>query len=159
MILSKIYSNNSKMKPILFDSGLNIIFGDVVRGVDENGKFHEHNLGKTALVYLIDFLLLKKQSEFFKKNNVEFRNWTFFLEIKLNNGKYLTIRRSVNISSRVSFKLHEEKNQNFTNIGMDSWDYTEVSINTKSSRENAVKILESYLNFNKLQDYNYRHFL
>ncbi|MCK9438787.1 DUF2326 domain-containing protein [Patescibacteria group bacterium] len=147
------------MKPILFDKGLNIVFGDVVNEVDKDGKFHEHNLGKTALVYLIDFLLLKKQSDFFKKNYLEFRDWTFFLEIKLNSGKYLTIRRSVNISSRVSFKLHEEKNQDFTNIDMDSWDYTEVSINTKSNEQNAVKILESYLNFNKLQDHNYRHFL
>ena len=97
MKLSKIYSNYTKFKPILFNSGFNIIYGDVEKEKDINEKTGEHNIGKTSLVHLIDFMLLKGVSKggFFQKNRESLGDWVFFLEIELNNGKYLTIRRSV----------------------------------------------------------------
>ena len=106
MKLSKIYSNNEKFKPIIFNEGFNIIYADVENTVDETtGKVQEHNLGKTSLVYLIDLLLLKgvTKKNFFGKYGEKFSDWVFFLEIKLNNGEYLTIRRGVNPNTKISF--------------------------------------------------------
>ena len=61
MKLSKIYANNSQFKTIIFNEGFNIVYGDVEDVVDKTtNKVQEHNLGKTSLINLIDFLLLKK---------------------------------------------------------------------------------------------------
>src|SRR5699024_7372162 len=102
MKLSRLYSNDSRFKDIKFKDRLNIIFGYVHnKNVDD-----PHNLGKSALVHLIDFMLLKevkKGNYFYNKKNV-FKDHTFYLELKLNNGKYLTIRRSFNTITRVDMK-------------------------------------------------------
>ena len=116
MKLSKIYANNQKFKPIIFNEGFNVIFANIDNEINQDtGKVQEHNLGKTSLVYLIDFLLLKgvdKNNLFGKpKNKENFSDWVFFLEIKLNNGEYLTIRRAVNPSTKTSFKKHFSKHQ------------------------------------------------
>ncbi len=161
MKLSKIYSNNEKFKPIIFNEGFNVIYADEETTFDENtGKVHEHNLGKTSLIYLIDFLLLKgvNKDNFFGRHEEKFSNWVFFLEIKLNNGEYLTICRAVNPSTKISFKKHFSRNQNFVNEG--NWDYLDISINTKDEEKNPKYILEKeYLNFNVNSNYNYRSFL
>ena len=58
MKLSKIYSNKSSFKAIIFNEGFNVVYGDVKDS--KTNKVQEHNLGKTTLIHLIDFLLLKK---------------------------------------------------------------------------------------------------
>ena len=105
MKISKIYSNHPEFKPITFHNGLNIIYGDVSINIDENGKEHPHNIGKTSLVELIDFLLLKKvvKGSFFYKHSAIFASWIFYLEIELNNGRYLTVRRGVGSHPKGSF--------------------------------------------------------
>ena len=159
MKLSKIYSNNEKFKPIVFNERFNIIYADVENTFDESGKVQEHCIGKTSLVYLIDFLLLKgvDKKNFFGKHNEKFSNWIFFLEIKLNSGEYLTIRRAVNPNTKISFKKHFSKNQNFINETI--WDYSDLSINSKDSDKNAKKILEDYLNFNIAKKFDFRSFI
>ena len=123
MKLSKIYSNNSKFKPILFNSGFSVIFGDVEKGRDLDKKTGEHNIGKTSLVYLIDFLLLKtvNKKTFFAKNKEVLSDWIFFLEIELNDGRFLTIKRAVNPNTKISFKEHFSKDQDYSNEIV--WDY------------------------------------
>lgn len=74
MKISKIYSNKSKeFKPITFnsnqDSGLiNVIYAEIKK--PKAKKEDSHNLGKTTLISLIDFLLLKdivnSKNSFFK---------------------------------------------------------------------------------------------
>lgn len=64
MKITKIYANKSQFTPITFRDGFNVIYGDVVAKPSRvEGKPHEHNIGKTSLVRLIDFMLLKKVSE------------------------------------------------------------------------------------------------
>jgi len=161
MKLSKIYSNNPKFKPMTFIDGLNVIYGDVESQKDEQtGKVHEHNIGKTSLVYLIDFLLLKKSNvkDMFGKYRGVFLDWEFFLELKLNDDKYLTIKRAIKSPNRVSFKEHFSEYQDYSEET--SWDYEELSLTAKSDEENPIEILnKKYLNFDVCSTDNYRVFL
>lgn len=160
MKLSKIYSNNPKFKTIKFKSGLNIIYGDVENEKSEGGIVREHNLGKSSLVYLIDFLLLKKvvKSSIFKKHLKKFSDWIFFLEIELNSGEFLTIKRPVNPNTKISFKRHLARNQNL--IEEIDWDHKDLSLNSKEEETNPKIILETeYLKFNVAPEFNYRKFL
>ncbi|MBY0155577.1 DUF2326 domain-containing protein [Cytobacillus firmus] len=152
MKLSRLYSDDSRFKKIKFKNGLNIIFGYV-----QNKNVNDpHNLGKSALVHLIDFMLLKevkKGSYFYNKKKV-FKDHTFYLEIELNNGEYLTIRRSFNNITRVDMKILEYSSEL---LECDEWDYTNLVLNTTS--ENvipATAILNEKLNFDILRNYDYR---
>lgn len=158
MKLSKVYANNIKFKPIFFHGGLNVVYGDV-----ENvgfGKVQEHNLGKTSLVSLIDFMLLKKveKKSIFGKHLGSFEGWIFFLEIELNSGEFLTIRRAVIPNSKISFKKHNLKYQDFT---LESrWDYEDLPLNGTLEESNPKLILQKQLlKFDVSTRYNYRWFV
>lgn len=84
MKLSKIYSNQKSFSEVIFKDGINAI-------IATGNK--PHSVGKTTLIQIINFCLLKSQTlEIFKKE--EFKDYIFYLEIKLNNGKYITIKRN-----------------------------------------------------------------
>jgi uncharacterized protein YydD (DUF2326 family) len=157
MKIIRIYSNMEQFKPITFTEGFNVIYGDVVEKSSRlEGKPHEHNLGKTTLVKLIDFMLLKSVSKksFFNRFSKKFTGWVFFMEIKLNNGKYVTIRRSVTQNTKISFKEHFAPNQNFTKESR--WDFEDLALTTTKEENNPRKILNEYLDFDVLKDYSYR---
>ncbi|MFD1449522.1 hypothetical protein [Oceanobacillus sojae] len=152
MKLSRLYSDDSRFKDIEFKNGLNIIFGYVH---DKNVN-DPHNLGKSALVQLIDFMLLKevKKGTYFYNKKKVFKDHTFFLELKLNSGDYLTIRRSFSNVTRVDMKTLDYSTEL---LGCEEWDYTNLVLNTTS--ENvipATAILNEKLNFDILGDYDYR---
>ena len=160
MKLSKIYSNNSRFKHLTFNPGFNVVFGDVEKGKDLDKKTGEHNIGKTSLIYLIDFLLLKtvNKKTFFSKNKEVLSDWIFFLEIELNDGLFLTIRRAVNPNTKISFKKHFSRNQNYSHET--DWDYEDLSINATNEEDNPKWILENeYLKFDVVNEYGYRNFL
>lgn len=154
MKLNKVYSNKVSMTPIRFNPGFNVVYGNVE---NKQGEKNEHNLGKTSLVYLIDFLLLKTvtKKHFLSKYKTKFKDWVFYLEIELNPGKYLTIRRSVETPTEISFKAHVLPDQDFSTL--EKWDNKDIKLSTKKGID-AVTMLENYLNFSILQNYNARHF-
>ena len=82
MKFSKIYSNkNSQFHNIEFDEGLNVILAEIA----DKSKTEKdtHNLGKTLLISLIDFLLLKnigQKSKFFLTKG-GFEEQVFFAEL------------------------------------------------------------------------------
>ncbi|MFZ2038853.1 MAG: DUF2326 domain-containing protein [Minisyncoccia bacterium] len=155
MKLSKIYSNNKLMTPIKFNGGFNVIYGDVE---DKKEVQNEHNLGKTSLVHLIDFLLLKtlNKKHFLSKHKVKFKDWVFYLEIELSKNNYITIKRAVDTATVVSFKEHNCSDQDFSKT--DEWNCENVRLQSKKEKD-AVTVLEEYLNFSVLQNFNARHFL
>lgn len=159
MKLSKIYANTEDFKPIIFNDGFNVIYGNVEESINPTKKVQEHNLGKTSLVYLIDFLLLKGVSKdsFFDKHKIRFSDWVFFLEVELNDGNCLTIRRGVNPNTKISFKSHFSKNQNFSNE--EAWDHTDLPLTSTKEENNPKKIFEKYLGFDVAPDFSYRAFL
>ncbi len=167
MKLSRIYCNKP-FKNIEFNTRngkLNVILGDAEKKANAKDS---HSLGKTRLVMLIDFLLLRSAgSDFYllkevkregqnipvaivdgfikyepvKSNEIGtklFAGYEFYLELLLNNGKYLTIKRGVDISTKISFKLHDTTNRDFLFGG--SWDTENLAI------EKAKVELNNYLN-------------
>ncbi|MDA3854730.1 MAG: DUF2326 domain-containing protein [Candidatus Woesearchaeota archaeon] len=151
MKLSRIYSNKEEIfNSIQFNDGFNVVFAEIKHPKDKTKD--SHNLGKSLLIELIDFMLLKKTltSHFLKKHYDLFREFEFFLEIKLNNGKYLTIKRSVERSSKISFKLHDDKYQNFSNLNDSEW-----SINNEPFLK-AIEKLDLYLGFDVCSEWSFR---
>lgn len=154
MKISKIYSNNKTMKPIIFNRGFNVIYGDID---DDLTNENEHNLGKTSLIHLIDFLLLKKitKDHFLSKYQTKFSGWVFYIELELCSGRYLTIRRSADTPSLVSFKEHENRDQDLSS----SVDWDKKDLKLYSKKDDPISIFEEYLDFSVLQLYQLRDFL
>ena len=103
-------------------------------------------------------MLLKKvtKDNILLKYKEKFSGWVFFLEIKLNNGEYLTIRRAVDPNTKISFKKHLSKSQNFTQEA--NWDYKDLALTSRDAKKNPKEILEKeYLKFDVNIDYAYRN--
>ena len=139
------------MEPIFFKDGLNVVYGDV----EETESKDEHNLGKTSLVHLIDFLLLKgvTKDNLFGKFKNKFDGWVFYIELKMAPDRYLTIKRSVSQPNLVSFKEHVAPNQDFSNE--EEWDYKGIKMQARKS-DDAITILERYLNFDVIPGFSAR---
>lgn len=157
MKLVKIFSNKKEFKEIEFNEHFNIIVGKKTKEVnDENSKKKDsHNLGKTSLVNLIDFLLLKRMEgeNIFKKHSDLFKEHIFYLELLLDSGKYLLIKRSVKKNTKISFALLESKLEKIDEEKI-VWEHVDLPY------EKSKKILNNiYLNFNVLKEYDYRTYL
>jgi uncharacterized protein YydD (DUF2326 family) len=145
MKLVKIFSDMN-FKNIQFDEHFNVVLATIK---DKVSKKNTHNLGKTSLTHVIDFLLLGKfdKNKGLLSNNIFFGR-TFYLEVSLNNGKYLVIKRSINSPTKISFKLNDIKLANF--IPPDQWDDSDLPFDT------AKEKLNEYLNFDTLKEWSYR---
>lgn len=152
MKLSKIYSNKPDVfKQTTFNDGLNIVYGEIK--LPENREKDTHNLGKSTLGRVIDFTLLsRREKKFFLFKHIDvFSQFIFFLEIKLNDSSYLTIRRDVNNPSKISFKKHKEKHQDYSFLAPELWDHSNVPI------DRAKELLDSLLGFRVIKPWNYRN--
>lgn len=146
MKLSQLYANKS-FKNIVFNDGLNLVLAKVTKKLDLNKD--SHNLGKTTLIAVIDFMLLKevKEEHIFKKYQEKFSGYVFFLEICLNSGEYLTIRRAVDTPTKISFKLTKVS----TNLlNEENWDKPSIGF------DKAGIALNDYLAFDILKQWQYR---
>ncbi len=144
MKISKIYSNKN-FKNIEFNEKFNA----VVAFIESNRKDDTHNLGKTSLIRVIDFLLLSsynKNTDKLLGNNL-FIGQDFYGEFKLNSGKYLIVKRSINTATKISFKLNNAKLDSFK-FDID-WD-EELTLKKAKSKFNE------YLDFNVLPNWDYR---
>lgn len=146
MKLSQLYANKS-FKNIIFNDGLNLVLAKVTKKLDLNKD--SHNLGKTTLIAVIDFMLLKevKEEHIFKKYQEKFSGYEFFLEILLNSGEYLTIKRAVDTNTKISFKKTKVSTNLLEN---ESWDDTGIALSK------AEVILNEYLAFDILKQWQYR---
>jgi uncharacterized protein YydD (DUF2326 family) len=156
MQISRLYSNQDLVfAPIDFncaDHGdrLNVVYGEVHKPKDQ--KKDSHNLGKTTLIHLIDFLMLKGTSpdQFLVKHQERFKDFIFFIEIVLPSGGYATIRRSAAEPNKIAMTRHAEPSQNFVSASDDSWNHSDMS------REDAVTLLDGWLDLKLLRPYDYR---
>lgn len=155
MQLSKLYTNQPDFKNIKFNlNGWNIIYAEIKTELSE--KKNSHDLGKTKLAELIDFLFLKEinKKHFLlkvKKNErLVFENYIFYLEIYINSGKYLTVKRGVNENTKISIALHEQSVNEFTPPS--TWNHEKLAI------KKAKEALSGYfaLDFFKSKPYPYR---
>ncbi|MDR1170304.1 MAG: DUF2326 domain-containing protein [Prevotellaceae bacterium] len=145
MKLIKVFSDRN-FKNVRFNEHFNIVLAKIK---DEANKKDTHNLGKTSLIHIIDFLLLGKFDN--KKgllSNKVFSGQTFYLELKLNNGQYLIIKRSINTPTRISFKINDIELAGF--VPPTKWSETDIAF------DKAKEKLNEYLEFDILTEYPYR---
>lgn len=157
MQISRIYSNHLDLfRPINFNcreqsNYLNVIYGDVTDSTDELRD--SHNLGKTTLIYLIDFLLLKDisgQKHFLETHKELFSKFVFYIELALNDGGYLTIRRPVESNTSISLKRHEDMHQDYVFAEIEIWDHHDLSLAA------ARELVDAMLNIKVISPYDYR---
>ena len=151
MKLSKLYSNKPDLfEPVDFVPGLNVVLAEI--RLPENRKKDTHNLGKTTLVSLLDFCFLAGRDPgfFLFKHLKLFEQFVFFLEIQLADTSYVTVRRGVQDSSRISFKKHKAGRQNFIDLPESRWDHFDMPF--KRARE----MLDSLLDWRALKPWTYR---
>lgn len=150
MKLSKLYSNlPDYFQPIIFNDGLNVICAEI--RLPEHTEEDTHNLGKSTVRDLINFGLLsrvsKDQTLF---TNAKFKDFVFFLEIELLDKSFITIRRPVSQNTKISFKKHYEKNNDYSKLGKDDWDHFNLS------HEKAKQLLDGLLNLSSISPYSFR---
>lgn len=156
MQLSRLYSNLPDiLSPVAFNHGadanrLNVVLGEVKHPKDR--RKDSHNLGKTTLLHLIDFMMLKgwSQESFLHRHRDRFSDFVFFLEIALNSGGYATIRRSVVAPTRIALSRHEDPDADFSAAADDVWDHPDLPI------DEAIKLLDAWLDLRALKPYDYR---
>lgn len=145
MKISKIYSNKKEIfEDIKFNEEFNVIFAKVKKPKDSTKD--SHNLGKSLLIELIDFMFLKsfKTGTFLKENYELFEDFVFYLEIKINDGDFLTIKRGVSNNNSISLKLHNDKYQDFRNEPDSFWDKSDISF------EKAREEVNNLINLNSI---------
>jgi uncharacterized protein YydD (DUF2326 family) len=151
MKLSKLYSNKPDLfVPVEFIPGLNVVIAEI--RLPENRNKDTHNLGKTSLGRMLDFCLLGgRDSKFFLFKHFElFKEFIFFLEIELLDGTYVTVRRSVEEASKISFKKHEARYQDFGSLDSSDWDHWEIPF------ERAKELMDGILDWRALKPWPYR---
>lgn len=121
--LSRLYANNNSIFPdIIFRDGLNIIFANVTK---EQKDKSSHSLGKTTLLELLNFSLLKQiDKSFFLKNKV-FEDFIFYLEIEYDSNKFVTIKRPVkgkicihSVSIKDKLNYLDDKDWDFSSLSL-----------------------------------------
>lgn len=137
MKIRRIYcSDESRFHNIAFADGFNVIQADIT---DRSNKQKDtHNLGKTLLIHLIDFLLLKqiknKKSFFLTKGG--FEGLAFFAELSLNDGSHLVIRRTVDAPSKISFHKRKTSLSGFDTAL--TWDEEDLSLEKAREHLNGL---------------------
>ena len=144
MQISKIYSNKN-FKNIEFNEKFNA----VVASIASDNKDDTHNLGKTSLIRVIDFLLLSNYDKNKDKllGNDFFIDQDFYGEFKLNNRSYLVVKRSINTLTKISFKLNNTK--------LDSFKF-DIAWDEELTFRKAKTKLNKYLDFNIVPGWDYR---
>lgn len=151
MKLSKLYSNQpDRLEPIEFNPELNVVIAEI--RLPENKDRDTHNLGKTTLGRLLDFSFLAgRDPKFFLFRHEErFADFIFFLEVELPDQSYVTVRRGVADQSRIAFKKHAMRGQDFSDLAECGWDHVDVPF------ERAKDLLDSYLDWRSLKPWHYR---
>ncbi len=151
MKLSHLYSDQPAIfPPIRFRDGLNVVLAHIRHSKDDSKI--GHCLGKTLLIDILDFCLLKKvnKDHLFRRQSELFSEFVFFLEIQLPEGGFLTIRRSAAETTKIAFKRHEHRWQNFSDLPEPEWDHW------RETFDNAVVLLDSLLAFTPIKPWSYR---
>lgn len=157
MQLSALYSNLEQVfSRIDFNCGdranvLNVIFAQVHRKKERDGD--SHNLGKTTLIALLDFMLLKdigSTGHFLAKHQDRFIDFNFCLELLLVSGRFLTIRRSVRHPNKISLRQHDEEKSNLLQLPPDEWDHWDIPL------QSARELVDSYLDLRVIAPWDFR---
>lgn len=157
MQLSRLYSNLDELfTPIHFNAArastlLNVIFAEVKRRRAKDGD--SHNLGKTTIIGLIDFVLLKDitgSDHFLEKHKHRFDTFIFYFELATHDGGFATIRRSVAEPNEISLKKSEHSIEDARAISTEDWDHWNINLTA------ARQALDAYLDLKMVSPSDYR---
>jgi uncharacterized protein YydD (DUF2326 family) len=139
--LNRLYSNlDNLFTPVHFNAVqastlLNVIFAEVKRKRAKDGD--SHNLGKTTLIALIDFLLLKDitgSDHFLAKHKQRFDSFIFYFELAIHGGGFVTIRRSVAEPNEIGLKKTEQSVENARALPPEGWDHWNINLTAAHRR-------------------------
>lgn len=143
MKLVKIYANKN-FKNVEFEPKFNTVLATIF---EKNKKKDTHNLGKTSLIHVINFILLGSLNKKIFGHKI-FHGVVFYGELALNDGRFLIIKREIDTNTKISFKINTAKTQGFTIPH--SWDDENIAF------DKARKKLNELLNFDVVPNYDYR---
>jgi uncharacterized protein YydD (DUF2326 family) len=151
MQISRVYCSQPELfGPIDFNctgdtSSINLILAEIRHPRDRARD--SHNLGKTTLVHLLDFMMLKDlgsdKTFFLIKHADRFAGVVFFIELALNAGDFLTISRPVSDASAICLKRHSERTQSLRHDDSALWDHFNMSFSAARDLVNAILDLEA----------------
>ena len=151
MKLSRLYSDDSILfEPVEFQPGINAVIAEI--RLPENKDKDTHNLGKTTLGRILDYVLLvtRDKNFFLFKHLAMFDTFVFFLEIELEDASHVTIRRSVAEASKISFKRHQAPYQDFSTLPAGEWDHSDMPF------DRAKELLDGLLDWRALNPWSFR---
>lgn len=156
MQISKIYTNlDGLFTPIDFNvsalsSRLNVVFAEVKRKKARTGD--SHNLGKTTLIGVLDFLLLKditSSEHFLHKHADRFDKFVFYLELAIHGGGFVTVRRSVSNPTSIALSKTDVSGR-LDGLPENEWDHWDLGL------QPACKALDAHLNLSSIAPWDYR---
>jgi len=150
MRLSRIYSNRPEIfVPIRFNPGLNVVLAEIRLTANRNRD--THNLGKTTLGTLLDFCMLSGDTKVFLLKHIDrFQGFVFYLELRLQDDSFVTVRRSVDDANSISFKRHSRAGQDYSFLGDAAWDHL------NQSRATSRRILDGLLDLYSMKPWTFR---
>lgn len=149
MELVQLYSNQDEhFTPIRFNNDVSVILAEI--RLPENQDIDVHNLGKSTFGELLDFCLLKgKSARSFLFSEDQFKGFVFYLEVILDSGDYLTIRRPVDPGTKVSL-LIAKQSSDARGTNAESWNHSDLAF------DRARTALDGYLGIDFLQPWPFR---
>ena len=101
---------------------------------------------------MIDFCFLASRDPkfFLFKYEDLFKHFVFFLEIELADASYITVRRGVEESTKISFKKHEASHQDFTELNEEDWDHVNLPF------DRAREMLDALLDWRTVSPWDFR---
>lgn len=144
MKISAVYSNDDSVFPrIDFFKGLCVVFA-TVKTPDDIRK-DNHNLGKSLLVKVIDFVMLGGLSTEhpFKKHPELFDKFVFFGEFVCNSGIVVTVRRPVTGRQAICIQTADERNLDYSELAQEDWEHPNLSMQSAIALLNEVFALDS----------------
>jgi len=143
MKLVKIYANKN-FKNVEFEPKFNTVLATIF---EKNKKKDTHNLGKSSLIHVINFILLGSLNKKIFGHKI-FHGVVFYGELALNDGRFLVIKREIDTNTKISFKINASKTQGFTIP--QSWDDENLAF------DKARKKLNEFLHYDVVPNYDYR---
>jgi len=149
--LIRLYSNKPEVfEPIEFRAGISAVVAEIKR--PENQGKTVHNLGKSTVARLVDFCLLKgRHSSFFLfAHEALFDGFIFFLEMQRDDGRFLTIARSLESRNPISILSSDVEIGNATEVDLNRWNHRGLGLAP------AKRLLDGLLGFSVISPYDYR---
>lgn len=151
MRIVRLYTNHPDLfEPIEFRPGVNAVVARIT--LPENAGRTVHNLGKSTVARLIDFCLLKGRNPkfFLFKYPDLFGDLVVYLEVELDDGRYLTVARAPHSTKPVSILVSNADIQDATVLEADQWNHFGLGVTP------AKRLLNGLLNFSAVAPYGYR---